>query len=484
MDIVIPEVNWIAMSPQLIVIATALLVILLSVATGPGRKSYLAYVSLAGVILAALATLYLWDSAGPAFPNVLAADGLSAFLNLVFLLVAGLSILISVDYIGRLDVGEGEYYGLMLLSVSGMMFLGAALNLMVVFLGLEIMSIPLYVLAGANQKDGRSGEAALKYFLLGAFASGFLLYGLAFLYGSTGTTSLVGIANTLRGTAPLSPLVWTGMGLVIVGFGFKVALVPFHMWTPDVYQGAPSSVTAFMSVGAKAAGFAALIRLLSGALGSQHAEWSWILAVLAILTMTLGNVAALAQSNLKRMLAYSSIAQAGYMLVGLVAGTTAGIQAVIFYLMAYAFMNIGAFAVIIAVSREQGEGEDLEDFGGLGINQPWLAAAMTVFMLSLAGIPPLIGFVAKLYVFGSAVEGGWWWLAAVGVVNSVISAYYYLRVVAYMYMRRPMGQQVRFTVAPALVLALVLAVLGTVIIGLLPSTLVWASQVSMFAWGL
>lgn len=484
MDIVIPDVNWIALAPQIIVIATGLLVLLLGVMTGPGRKGYLAYLSLVGVVLATLATLYLWDVHEPSFPGMVAVDALSAYLNLAFLLAAGLSILLSVDYVERMGFGEGEYYALLLISVSGMMFLAGATSLMVVFLGLEILSIPLYVLAGFNKKDPRSSEAALKYFLLGAFASAFLLYGIALLYGGTGTTSLPEIAEFLATSSQIGAYVWIGMGLVIVGFGFKVALVPFHVWTPDVYQGAPTPVTAFMSVGAKAAGFAAMIRILLGALSVQATAWSWILAVLAILTMIVGNVAAIAQTNLKRMLAYSSIAHAGYITVGLVAGTVAGIQAVLFYLVAYIFMNIGAFAVIVAVSRAREDGEELEGFSGLGATHPWLAGAMTVFMFSLAGIPPLAGFVSKLYVFAAAVEGGWWWLAAVGVINSVISAYFYLRVVRYMYMQEPAAEgEAKVSVCPALAVALVVTVVGTVLIGLLPGTLVWLSQAATVGWG-
>ncbi len=484
MEIVIPDVNWIALAPQIIVILTALAVLLIGALTGPGRKGYLAYVSLLGVVLAALAALYFWDGNEPAFPGMVAVDALSAYLNLAFLIVAGLSILLSANYVERMGLSETEYYGLMLISVSGMMFLAGATSLIVVFLGLEILSIPLYVLAGFNRNDARSGESALKYFLLGAFASGFLLYGIALLYGGTGTTALPAIAQYLASTSAVSAYVWIGAGLVVVGFGFKVALVPFHQWTPDVYQGAPTPVTAFMSVGAKAAGFAALIRILIGALSGEAAGWAWILAVLAILTMTIGNVAAIAQKNLKRMLAYSSIAHAGYITVGLVAGSIAGIQAVLFYLVAYVFMNIGAFAVLIAVSRDRKDGESLEDFAGLGATQPLLAAAMAVFMFSLAGIPPLAGFLGKLYVFAAAVEGGWWWLVAVGVLNSVISAYFYLRVVLTMYMRPATSPKSDLTIDPALAVALVVAVVLTVLVGLFPGALVWLSQAAVVGWGM
>jgi len=465
MEIVIPDVNWIALAPQIIVIATALLVLLLGVLSGPGRKSYLPYLSLLGVILAGLIAFYYWDGHETVSPGMVAVDAFSAYLNLAFLLAAGLSILLSVDYVQRTGLGG---------------------NLLIVFLGVEILSIPLYVLAGFNHKDPQSSESALKYFLLGAFASGFLLYGIALLYGGTGTTSLPEIAQYLAMASQVSSYVWIGMGLVLVGLGFKVALVPFHMWTPDVYQGAPTPVTAFMSVGAKAAGFAALLRILPGALFVQMTGWSWVLAVLAILTMLLGNVAAIAQRNLKRMLAYSSIAHAGYITIGLVAGSVAGIEAILFYLVAYIFMNIGAFAVVAAVSRDRGpgEGESLQDFAGLGKTQPWLAGAMAAFMFSLAGLPPLAGFWGKLYVFAAAVENGWWWLAAIGVACSVISAYFYLRVVLYMYMREPVGDAVRLAVCPPVAIVLVITVLLTVLIGVLPGILVWLTQTALVGWGM
>jgi NADH-quinone oxidoreductase subunit N len=318
--------------------------------------------------------------------------------------------------------------------------MAAAVNLVTLFLALEILSIALYVLVGLDRAERRSSEAALKYLLLGAFASGFLLYGMALTYGQAGTTSLGGVrayVDSLGGKFP--PLLWIGLGLMIAGLGFKVALVPFQMWTPDAYQGAPTSVTAFMSVGAKAAGFAALIRVVLYTFGDLQANWELVLAILATLTMTVGNLGALRQTNLKRMLAYSSIAHAGYILAGVAAGPSGqlGASAVLFYLFAYAFMNVAAFAVVIAVGRfagSGGRGETLEDLAGLGARKPGLAAAMALCMLSLAGVPPLAGFLAKLYVFGAAVEAGLTWLAVVGVINSVVSAAYYLRVVVAMYM--------------------------------------------------
>jgi NADH-quinone oxidoreductase subunit N len=354
-----------------------------------------------------------------------------------------------------------------------MMLMAASVNLVTIFLALEILSIALYVLVGLDRARLRSSEAALKYLLLGAFASGFLLYGMALLYGQAGTTSLAGLHDytvSLGGEFP--PLLMVALGLMIVGFGFKVALVPFQMWTPDAYEGAPTSVTAFMSVGAKAAGFAALGRVVLYALGDLNGDWVWVLAVLSALTMTVGNLAALRQTNLKRMLAYSSIAHAGYILVGVAAYNELGTSAMLFYLFAYAFMNVGAFAILIAMGRFEGAaegGETLNDLAGLAARKPWLAAAMTLFMLSLAGVPPLVGFLAKLNVFSAAVQAGLVWLAVIGVVNSVISAYYYLRVVVVMYMVD--GRAAEGAASPvclALQVGVGLAAVAIVVLGLWP----------------
>jgi NADH-quinone oxidoreductase subunit N len=307
---------------------------------------------------------------------------------------------------------------------------------MTIFLGIEILSIALYVLVGFYRGDIYSGEAALKYFLLGAFASGFFLYGIALIYGATGTTNLAALAQgiaPMSSSLPFAPLLPIGIGLLLVGFGFKLALVPFHMWTPDVYQGAPTPVTGFMSVATKVAVFAALIRVLQ-ALPTHQQPWLLALAVLAVLTMTLGNLAALRQTSLKRMLAYSSIAQAGYVLIGLAAGTRAGAEAALYYLAAYTFMNLGAFAAILAIQHPDRNDVTREDIVGLAGRQPALAVLMAVFMFGLTGIPPLAGFFGKLYVFGSAVQAGLMWLAIIGVINSAIAAYYYLRVTVDMFM--------------------------------------------------
>jgi NADH-quinone oxidoreductase subunit N len=474
MEISIPTFNLMVIAPEIVVLVTALLVMMVDLFLAKEQKGRLAWLSLVGVLVAAGLSFYIWDGSDPQLQNMLVADGYALFLNLVILTAAALAILFSVEYAGRVGLAQGEYYTLLLLSTTGMMLMAAAINLMTIFLALEILSIALYVLVGLNRAEQRSSEGALKYLLLGAFASGFLLYGMALLYGQAGTTSLAGLRDyvaSLGGEFPL--LLLAGLGLMIIGFGFKVALVPFHMWTPDAYEGAPTSVTAFMSVGAKTAGFAALGRVVLYALGDLHGDWVWLLAALAALTMTVGNLAALRQTNLKRMLAYSSIAHAGYILAGLAAGSQLGTSAVLFYLFAYTFMNVGAFAILIAVGRLEGsarDGETLDGLTGLYARKPGLAVVMALFMLSLAGVPPLVGFLAKLYVFSAAVQAGLIWLAVFGVINSVISAYYYLRVVVVMFMTE--GERAEGSQAPvclALQVGLGVAAVAIVVLGLWPA---------------
>jgi NADH-quinone oxidoreductase subunit N len=399
---------------------------------------------------------------------------------------AGLSLLVAIDYLGRHDMQRGEYYALLLFATSGMMLMAAATDLIVVFLGLEIMSVALYILAGFNREQLASAEAAMKYFILGAFASAFFLYGAALMYGATGTTNLARMGEWLsRGQALLDqdPMALVGLGLLLVGFAFKVAAVPFQWWTPDVYQGAPTSVTAFMSVGAKGAGFAALIRLLHSAFGQMEytTNWAVVAAILAALTMTIGNIVALTQKDVKRMLGYSSIAHAGYILVGVAAANESGVRGVLFYLLVYAFMNVGAFAVASVLERRGEFSTTLRDYAGLSQREPLLAAAMAVFMLSLTGIPPLVGFWGKLFVFRAAVESGQSWLAVVGVINSAVSAFYYLGVVVQMYMRGPMeyasvlaGEEGEVkkpggvTLQAAIGTAVLLAMVLTIVLGLWP----------------
>jgi len=472
MDVSLPSISWGAMLPMLLVAGTGLLVLVLDPLTPPERRDRLAALSLGGILAAAAALLLRHGQFEIAFGGMLAADEFAFFFNLLFLLVAGLTLLISVPYIRLADMDHGEYYALLLFSTLGMMIMASSQDLMTIFLGLETLSIALYILAGFLREQLKSNESALKYLLLGAFASGFVLYGIALTYGATGSINLKRVAEALAGGKVNSPtLLVIGMGLLIIGFGFKVASVPFHMWTPDVYEGAPTSVTAFMIAGTKAAAFAAFLRILMTALPMLQADWTRVLWVLAVLTMTVGNVVALAQSNIKRMLAYSSIAHAGYILVALVSASKLGSGSVLFYLVAYTFMNLGAFAVIIALARRDGEREVIQDYAGLGLKYPFLGAAMALFMFSLAGVPPTAGFMGKFYIFSAAIQSKYLGLAIIGVLNSVISAFYYLRITVVMYMERGEAEPALARLSPTLALAVLIAILGTLQLGLFPSGL-------------
>jgi NADH-quinone oxidoreductase subunit N len=408
-------------------------------------------------------------------------DGFSSFLDVLFLGSGLLTVGLAYGYMRRLGWERGEFYPLLMFSVSGMLLMAQADDLIIIFLALEMLSLPLYVLAAFGFPRPDSEEAGLKYFLLGAFATGFVVYGITLVFGATGTTSLVAIAAAISsgklGTAGL--LLPIGAALLLVGFGFKVAAVPFHMWTPDVYQGAPTAVTAFMAVGAKAAGFAALLRVFVSVFPSLQVTLVPVLWGLAALTMVVGNVVAVSQTNIKRLLAYSSIAHAGYILMAFVPFGKPAVQhdavaAALFYLVVYAITSFGAWAVVISLERQDGQGLEITDFAGLGRKRPLLAAAMTIFMLSLTGVPPTLGLVGKFFLFRTVIEGGYIGLAIIGVVTSLISAYYYLRVVVVMYMREGEPQ---ISSEPWLDLTWGAAALATVVLSFLPATLfLWASQ--------
>jgi len=465
-DLVLPPVLLGPLLPTLIVLASGALVLLLDLLPRRPSPELIAAVALAGVVGALLATLARWGKPGRAFNDMVVLDNFALFVDVVICYAAALILLLSVDYLRRTGAQSGEYYALVLFATAGMMLLAAAGDLVVLFLALELMSLSLYVLAGLFTQALASSEASMKYFILGAFASSFLLYGIALTYGATGTTNLDRIAATVAGRSQ-DPIFVIGVGLLLVGFGFKISSVPFHMWVPDVYQGAPTSVTALIATGSKAAAFAALIRVLTVALRGAQADWTALLWIVAALTMTVGNVAAIAQSNLKRMLAYSSIAHAGYMLVGLVAGGIPG---------------AGAFGVITLCERGRAEAVEVGDYAGLAARHPVLAAALGLFLLSLIGVPPLAGFVGKFYVFGAAVRTGYpWnlWLTVIAVLNSAIAAYYYLRVVVYMYMREPEGAPVAYAPSLTGALALVVAVVGIVALGVVPGPFVDLAQVAV-----
>ncbi len=459
MSLSVPDFNLRIIAPALIVAVSAIVVLLAELFTSSGQKRLLGYLSLLGLAIAAFAAFNLWGANATAFRAMVIADNFGLFLTLTILIGAALSILLSME-----RFTQGEYYVLMLFSVSGMILMATATDLIVVFLALELMSLPLYLLAAFQRENPSSLEAGVKYFLLGAFSSAFFLYGIALIYGAAGTTNLMLIAK-----ASNSDLLLIGAGLLLAGFAFKVALVPFHWWTPDVYEGAPTTITAFMSVAVKAAAFGAFFRAFFVALPALALDWRTVLALIAVLTMTLGNVAALLQPNIKRMLAYSSIAHAGYILIALVAMGENGASSALFYLLAYTVTNLGAFGAVIALSDGARERLNLSDFAGVARTQPFVAALMAICMLSLAGFPPFAGFVGKFLIFGAAVQNGWTWLAIVGVLNSLISAYFYLRPVVQMYMSEPGEGSPATRVAPPVMLALIIAVALVIALGIFPS---------------
>jgi len=453
--------------PEIVMTAVALIVLIADLLIK--KKEVLAIFSIVGV--AAVAHT-LAGSSGVTFGGMFISDGYSTFFKIIFLVNVILTVLISIKYIVIEKVNFGEYYSLILFSTIGMMIMASAGDLIVLYLGLELMALSTYVLAGFIRHDIKSNEAALKYFLLGAFSSAFLLYGISIIYGLTGTTDLKAIAAFIseRGLADNFSLLLSVIFL-IVAFGFKIAAAPFHMWAPDVYEGAPTSITAFMSVGPKAAGFAVLGRVFMVAFVSVKVDWAAMLIPISILTMAVGNIVALSQTNIKRMLAYSSIAHAGYALLGIIAANNEGLASMMNYLMIYAFMNIGAFAVIIMLRSEGFKGEDINDYEGLAKTHPLAAALMLIFMFSLTGIPPTAGFIGKLYIFMSAINAGYTWLVIVAVIFSAISAYFYLRIVMYMYMKEPKAT-VSLSTSPATGLALAVTVIAVLVIGVYPSVLV------------
>ena len=474
------EINWQLLMPEL-VIALTLLIVLVFDLFDSISKAVLGWVTIVGAGIALWVSIQMHQAGtvGTQFNDMFKVDNFSLFFNIIFLVSTILVALISMSYLGKDDRKQGPYYLLILLATLGMMLMAAGNELIIVFLGLELMSLSLYVLAGFFRDNPASSEAGMKYLLLGAFASAFFLYGIALIYGGAGTTSIPAIAEAIT-AANKSPLLLAGMFLLIVGFGFKVAIVPFHQWAPDVYEGAPTTIAAFISAGPKAAGFAAFLRIFMEALPNLQVEWSGVVIVLAMLTMTVGNVVAIAQTNIKRMLAYSSIAHAGYVLIGLAAANNDGISSAMLYLLVYCVMNIGAFGAVILAKTEDGESLMISDYAGLGLRKPLLAMFMTIMLLSLAGFPPTAGFVGKFYIFKSAVQSGHIWLVIVGAINTAISAFYYLRVVVTMYMREP-EEELSFASYPGtLIVGLVLAAIGVLLIGILPSLMLNPAQNSVF----
>ncbi len=497
-----PEsLNLAAALPVFSLLIGALALLVVELILPKERQRLVPWLALAVVLISLGFTVANFDVGGAAFGGMFVADRFTGVVNLTVLITAGLSILLALDYLRRAGMDRNDYYLLLLFTTGGIMFMAGANDLIMVFVALELLSIPLYVLSGFRRPELKSEEAALKYFLLGVFATGFLVYGIALIYGATGSTRLPAIWEAVQGITATGGgpeiLLLLGVGLVMVALGFKVAAVPFHMWTPDVYEGAPTSVTAFMSVGAKLGGFAALLRVLLAGLsaltlsGATAAAWQDTIAILAAATLILGNVVAITQTNIKRLLAYSSIAHAGYVLMAVAAaGSPAvgdqGAQAALIYLLAYAFTNLGAFAVAIAVERDDGSGVQIDDFRGLARRRPYLGLQMALYMFSLTGIPLTAGFVGKWYVFWATLDAGLGLLAVIGVLTSVVAAFYYLRIIVRMYLEEGEADAAMPRLPGSLRLALGVAALGTLIFGVLPfllADLAGGVQVAVAALG-
>ncbi len=477
--------DWFGVLPEIILLAFAIVVIVLDLFVA--RKGALAVISVIGIIVCGIFSFSFWDVRLSFFNQMLVVDSFAVFFKLLFLGIALLVILATQDYISKLARFQGEYYALILISTMGMMLMAAATDLISVYISLELTSISLYILVGFL-KDRKSTEASLKYLLLGSVASAVLLYGMAFVFGFTGQTQLGNIAGAIgsltRDAALASPALLMGIVMLIAGFGFKIAAVPFQMWVPDVYEGAPTPVTAYLSVASKAAGFALILRVFFSAFGMPDwlaMNWGIIFAALAVAGMIIGNVTAIPQSNIKRMLGYSSIAQAGYLLVGVATlghapASIAGQSGVLFFLASYALTNMGAFIAVIAISNKINS-DEISDYAGMFRRAPVLALALTFCLISLIGMPPAAGFMAKFYIFSSAVQNDLLWLVIIAVINSVISAYYYLRVVKVMWFGQVMStEKVPSTAAPRV--ALFICVLGVLLLGVIPGALMRLAEVA------
>ncbi|MCD6162181.1 MAG: NADH-quinone oxidoreductase subunit N [candidate division Zixibacteria bacterium] len=466
----IPNVNieWATIYPEITVCITAAIVLLVDLFLPKRNKWLLGAISFVGMLI----TLYwfvfhnFWYES-TSFFGLVVCDPASSYFKIIFCLGTILTIFLSITYQKREFPEIGEFYTLILLSTFGMMVMASSADLITIFLGLEMMSIPLYVLAGIYRNRYRSCEAGLKYFLLGAFASGFLLYGIAFVYGAFGTTNLNNISVMVAAGEQYSVFyVGVGMILVLVGLAFKAGAVPFHMWIPDVYEGAPAPVTAFMSAGPKAAAIIAILRIF--VISNPAIDLTYVFWILAAVTMTWGNIFALTQKNVKRMLAYSSISHVGYVLIAVAVGGQEGFSSATFYLLAYTLMNIGAFAIIILFAEREEFYENISDYAGFGQQFPFAAIAMTIFLASLGGIPGTIGFIGKFMIFKAAINNGFIWLAVIGALNSVVSIYYYLRIVMTMYMKTQKPRITDVAISPSLMVAIVISLIGVVWIGIMP----------------
>jgi len=461
--------NWQIVSPEIAILVTAFVLLLADLFLRRGRNVILTGLSLAGTIIAIIMAIGNFGLFGAGISNIVINDYISFYFKIIFCLGTLLTIFASSSYVKSEMRGIGEYYVLIFIATFGMMVMASTVDLITIFLGLEVMSIPLFVLAGINRERPRSREASMKYFLMGAFASAFLLYGIALLFGAYGTTNLIEISHRLNIGSNYSQILSSvGLIFILVGLGFKVGLAPFHMWIPDVYEGSIAPVTAFMSAGPKAAAFASMFRIFALFAPVVSDNFTTILWILAVVTMTWGNILAIAQKNIKRMLAYSSIAHAGYVMIALVVGGQTGLSAGVFYLLAYTLMNIGAFAIVILFAGRGEKLENIKDYSGFGTRYPLAGIAMTIFMLSLAGIPSTAGFMGKYKIFTATINSGFVWLAVIGVMNSLISVWYYIGVVVTMYMTPETQQKVEFPLSTPLMIAIFISLFGTLQLGLYP----------------
>jgi NADH-quinone oxidoreductase subunit N len=478
----LPPINLSVILPIIILSAFGIVIMVAEPFVSRLRESRLGWLGLIGVIAALFALFPMADNRGQWYSNLWIVDDYNVFFHVVFLLVAALTILTSLDFLSRERMNHAEYYALLLFATAGMLMMSGSNELMMVFIGLEVLSIATYVLAGFRRTDLKSNESALKYFLLGSFSSAFFLYGVALIFGATGSTNLIGIAEAMRSADIQISLVYLAAALMLIALCFKVAVAPFHIWTPDVYEGAPTPITGFMSVGPKAAGFAVLLRVFMTAFPGIQDRWLTIIWMIAALTMILGNVIAVTQTNIKRMLAYSSIAHAGYIAVAFASGSQRGISAALFYTLAYTVTNLGAFAIVTILSRSEDKLTNISDYAGLAAKRPGLAALLSLFLLSLAGVPGTAGFAGKFFIFRSAVESGLLWLTVIGVITTVVSFYYYLYVIVQMYMRDPTEDFADLRIAGSLKLALFITAVGVLYLGILPTRILeWSASAALTA---